>query len=63
MDEQVSNPVAIGGRTFAVDFAPDDRRDGRRSRTEWQRQQYRVAESGATYDNEARSHEPEAGDA
>ena len=63
MDEQGGDPAATGGRTPAADFAPDDRRDRRRSRTEWQRQQYRVAESGATHDNEARSHEPEAGDA
>ena len=52
MDEQEGGPAA--------DLVPGDRR---RSRTEWQRQQYRVAESDATCDNEARSHEPEAGDA
>ena len=63
MDKQQSGSKVTGDRASAGACAPGDRRDRRRSRTEWQRQQYRVAEPGAAYDNEAPPYEPEAGDA
>lgn len=62
MDEQEGGSEATGDRASATDYAPGERRDRRRLRTEWQRQQYRVAEPGATYDDEARSQAPETGD-
>ena len=63
MDEQENGSAATGDRASAGAYAPGERYDRRRSRTEWQRQQYRVAEPGATYDNEAQPHESDAGDA
>ena len=64
MDERQNGSEVPGDRASAGACAPGGgRRDRRRSRTEWQRQQYRVAEPGAAYDNEASPHEPEAGDA
>ena len=59
MDRQEGGSTATGDRASAGGYAPGERR---RSRTEWQRQQYRVAEPGATYDNEAQPHESDAGD-
>ena len=61
MDEQESSTEVAGGRAPAAGYAPGERRDRRRSRTEWQRQQYRVAEPGAACGDEAQPHEPEAG--
>ena len=63
MDKQESGSAATGDCASAGAYAPGERRDRRRSRTEWQRQQYRVAEPGATYDNEVQPHESDAGDA
>ena len=63
MDKQESGSAVTGSRASAGGYAPGERRDRRRSRIEWQRQQYRVAEPGAAYDNEAPPHEPETGDA
>ena len=63
MDRQESGSTPTGDRASAGVYAPGERRDRRRSRTEWQRQQYRVAEPGATHGNEAPSHESDAGDA
>ena len=68
MDKQEGGSTLTGDRASAGVHAPGvhapgERRDRRRSRTEWQRQQYRVAEPGATYGNETPSHESDAGDA
>lgn len=63
MDEQGSGSTATGDRPSAGAYAPGKRRDRRRSRTEWQRQQYQVAEPGATYGNETPPHASSAEDA
>ena len=63
MDEQEGGTEVTGGRAPAADYAPGGRRDRWRSRTEWQRQQYRVAEPGAACGDEMQPHEPEVGDA
>ena len=63
MDEQGSGSATTGDCPSAGAYAPGKRRDGRHSRTEWQRQQYRVAEPEAIYDNETPPHESNAEDA
>ena len=47
-------------RESAGSYTPGERRDRRRARSDWQRQQYRVAERELGDDEDANSHE--AGD-
>ena len=47
----------------AGDYRPGERRDHRRARREWQRQQYRDAETDHAGSEEAIPHEPAAGGA
>ena len=45
------------------DYRPGERRDHRRARREWQRQQYRNVETDLADGEEAIPHEPSAGGA
>ena len=47
-------------REVADHYTPGERRDRRRARSDWQRQQYRVAESESSSSEEANPQDPEA---